>query len=291
KAIEKAAGEQKSNPPLKKESAQPEKKITQKESTATITIAELYLKQGHFDKAIEVYQELLAGDPQNLMLRQKLGEVVEKQQKESAIENPVSKLKKSDFIKPPDQKEELLEDTRGESKRQEKSKKEDDSKFTSDDILQVMRRGGKDDVVIEDKKSEENYKKTKATIELKSGASDKSTNAVLQPNQIDGLKGILADLNSIEGIMQCFIIGNDGINIVSMGETSNNADSGKQTLAIFESTQRSVAQLNQGKLNQVLVTAETGHILLVSFANFVLVVLGSNKINLGLLRLALDSAL
>src|SRR5581483_4569935 len=158
KAIEKAAGEQKSNPPLKKESAQPEKKITQKESTATITIAELYLKQGHFDKAIEVYQELLAGDPQNLMLRQKLGEVVEKQQKESAIENPVTKLKKSDFIKPPDQKEELLEDTRGESKRQEKSKKEDDSKFTSDDILQVMRRGGKDDVVIEDKKSEENSK-------------------------------------------------------------------------------------------------------------------------------------
>ena len=97
-------------------------------------------------------------------------------------------------------------------------------------------------------------------------------------------------MNSVEGIIRCFITGSDGITVVSIGENGNNADLGKQALAIFESTHRSVAQLNQGKLNQVLVTAETGHILLLSFANFVLVVLGNSKINLGLLRLALESA-
>jgi predicted regulator of Ras-like GTPase activity (Roadblock/LC7/MglB family) len=109
--------------------------------------------------------------------------------------------------------------------------------------------------------------------------------------QVDGLKGILAELSSVSGIIRCFLIGSDGITVVSMGETSNNADLGKQSLAIFQSTHRSVSQMNQGKLQQVLVTAETGHILLVSFASFVLIVLANSKINLGLLRLALDSAI
>jgi hypothetical protein len=78
--------------------------------------------------------------------------------------------------------------------------------------------------------------------------------------------------------------------LVALGENGNNADLSKQASAIFESTHRSVAQLNQGKINQVLVTAETGHILLVSFAKYILVVLANSKTNLGLLRLALDSA-
>lgn len=108
-AIEKAAGEQQN---LKKNNPKPtdplEEKTTTKESTATLTIAELYLKQGHFDKAIEVFQELLADDPQNLMLRQKLSDAVEKQQKESAVGPTVSKLKKNDFTQPPDHKEDVL---------------------------------------------------------------------------------------------------------------------------------------------------------------------------------------
>ena len=112
----------------------------------------------------------------------------------------------------------------------------------------------------------------------------------MQPSKIEELKGILADLSSVDGIMRCFVTGNDGITIVSMGETSNNVVLGKQASAIFESTNRSVAQLNQGKMQQVLVTAEAGHILLVSFAAYVLVVLANSKINLGLLRLALESA-
>jgi tetratricopeptide (TPR) repeat protein len=288
-AIEKAAGEQKTNKPFKKEMPPAEKKNVAKESTATLTIAELYLKQGHFDKAIEVYQELFANDPQNLMLRQKLAEVVERQQKESAVDTTAPKFKKTEFIQPPDQKEDILEETRADVKRHSKSKKEDDSKFTSDDILQVMRRGGKDDVVVEDKKNQTSQKKQESASDVKSNGSDRKTNSPLQDGQIESLKGILAELGSVEGIMRCFITGSDGITIVSIGETSNNADLGKQAQAIFESTHRSVAQLNQGKVNQVLVTAEIGHILLVSLSHFVLVVLANSKINLGLLRLSLDA--
>lgn len=117
-----------------------------------------------------------------------------------------------------------------------------------------------------------------------------TANASLSPEQLDGAKGVLAELSAVSGINRCFLTGNDGIIVVSMGETSNNADLGKQTLAIFQSTRRSVSQLKQGKLQQVLVTAESGHILLVSFDNHVLIVLANSKINLGLLRLSLDSA-
>ncbi len=306
-AIVKASGEQKVLKENPKEILV-EKKAGVKESTASLTIAELYLKQGHIDKAVEVYQELLANDPQNLMLRQKLSDVVDRRQKESAVDTTVSKLKKNDFIQPPDQKEDVItEEAKTDPKKQNKSKKEDDSKFTSEDILQVMRRGGKDDAVVEEKASSQPLKKSEPAIVIPVMSEKKSPNTTipvdtpgriekqetafqLESGQIDGLKGILAELSSVEGIMRCFLTGNDGKTIVSMGETSNNAELGKQALTIFDNTHRSVKQLNQGKVQQVLVTAETGHILLVSFSNFVLIVLANSKINLGLLRLSLDSA-
>lgn len=293
-AIERAAGDHKSEKVPKKEpSPGVEKKPSSKESTATLTIAELYLKQGHFDKTIEVYQELLADDPQNLMLRQKLAEVVDRQQKESASGTAASKLKKSDFIKPPDQKEDVLvEDVKTNPKKQDAGKGGDDSKFTSDDILQVMRRGGKDDVVVEEKAPVVPVKKPETSPPPKTKTAEKPESTVrLETAQVDEVKGVLAELCAVSGVIGCFVIGRDGITVVSMGETSNNADPGKQASAIFDSTHRSMAQMNQGKLQQVLVTAETGHILLVSFASFVLVVLANAKINLGLMRLALDSAI
>jgi tetratricopeptide (TPR) repeat protein len=290
-AIEKAAGEQKPGKQIKKEPSTAEKKNPIKESTASLTIAELYLKQGHFDKGIEVFQELLANDPQNLMLRQKLAEVVDRQQKESAVDTTVAKLKKSEFIQPPDHKEDVLEESRVDSKRPGKSKKEDDSKFTSDDILQVMRRGGKDDVVLEEKKNIVNANKSEQIPDGKITSTEKKEEIPLSSEKIGNIKGILAELGSVEGIMRCFITRDNGINVVSIGESSNNADLGKQAATIFDSTHRSVAHLNQGKVHQVLVTAESGHILLVSVANFFLIVLASSKINLGLLRLALDSSI
>ena len=289
-AIEKAAGEQKSSSKPPKELLTPEKKNPPNESTASLTIAELYLKQGHFDKAIEVFQELLANDPQNLMLRQKLVEVVDHQQKVSAIVSVVARLKKSEFIQPPDHKEDVLEEPRTDFKRPVRTKKDDDKKFTSDDILQVMRRGGKDDVVVEEKENLVRPKSSEIVSNAKVKDFEKKNDVSLSPEQMESLKRILADLGSVEGIMRCFVTRGDGINIVSIGESSNNADLGIQAANIFESTHRSVTQLNQGKLHQVLVTADSGHILLVSFTNFVLIVLGNSKINLGLLRLALDTA-
>ncbi len=288
-AIEKAAGEQQN---LKKNNPKPtdplEEKTTTKESTATLTIAELYLKQGHFDKAIEVFQELLADDPQNLMLRQKLSDAVEKQQKESAVGPTVSKLKKNDFTQPPDHKEDvLIEESKLDSQKGNK-KKEDDSKFTSEDILQVMRRGGKDDVLVEENEKAPAVLKSvpEANTKVKAIEAKKPS---MDGVKTDGLKGILAELGSVDGIIKCFLVNREGITVVSIGETGNNADLGKQAVIIFESTERSVNQLQQGKLQQVLITADNGHILLVTFTDYILIVLANSRINLGLLRLTLDS--
>ena len=303
-AIEKAAGDQKKQELIpEKKIIEADGKISPKENTTSLTIAELYLKQGHLDKAIEVFQEILAKDPQNLMIRQKLSDVIERQQKDTALNSGgASKLKRNEFTQPPDQKEDVIvEEVKSDLKKQIRAKKEDDSKFTNEDILQVMRRGGKDDVFVEEKvESNSNISsvgKQGSTLEENSKKEHnnspefKSNQAGLKPEQIENFKTILAELGTIEGIVRCFLIEKDGITIVSIGETGNNADLGKQAVAIFQSTHRSVNQLNQGKLQQVLVTAESGNILLVSIERFVLIVLTNAKINLGLLRITLEAVI
>jgi tetratricopeptide (TPR) repeat protein len=291
-AIEKAAGESKPSKLFKREAPPAEKKTPRKESTATLTLAELYFKQGHYDRAIEVYQELLANDPQNLMLRQKMSEVVTRQQKESAVDTASSKLKKNEFTQPPDQKEDVIVDEGKSDKRSTKEKKSDDFKFTNEDILLVMRRGGKDDVVVEEKMPPPPVKKSEPPATAKSAPEEKAAipPSLISPEQVNILKGVLGELISVNGMIGCFFINTDGNIIVSLGEVNKNPDLVKQALSIFQSTDRSVAQMNQGKLQQVLVTAQTGHILLVSFAKLILIALPSERVNLGLLRLALDSA-
>jgi tetratricopeptide (TPR) repeat protein len=293
-AIEKAAGETKQTSRLpKKESSPAERKSPRKESTATLTLAELYFKQGHYDRAIEVYQELLANDPQNLMLRQKMSEVVNRQQKDAAVDTASSKLKKNEFTQPPDQKEDVIVDEGKSDKRTVKEKKSDDFKFTNEDILLVMRRGGKDDVVVEEKTPLPTEKKSQPPVEAKPAPVEKAAipPSLISPEQNSILKEALGELISVNGMLGCFFINTDGNIIVSLGEANKSPDLVKQALAIFQSTDRSAAQMNQGKLQQVLVTAQTGHILLVSFAKLILVALASERVNLGLLRLALDSAL
>ncbi len=288
-AIERAASGQRQEKPPKKEAPAPEKKTSPKETTATLTMAELYLKQGHLDDAAEVYQELLAADPQNFVLRQKLSEIVARRQKEDSEKAAASQPKKSETNPAPVRSPEGG-DLAADPKQSGKTKKEDDSKFTSEDILQVMRRGSKDDAVVEEAVKPPTPKQEAPVIVKNPAETKPAAESNFRPEQLDGAKGVLAELSAVSGIIRCFLTGNDGIIVVSMGETSNNADLGKQTLAIFQSTRRSVSQLKQGKLQQVLVTAESGHILLVSFESHVLIVLANSKLNLGLLRLSLDSA-
>lgn len=298
-AIEKAAGENRGlQTGLKVESPLEPKVSTAKESTATLTLAELYLKQGHFDKAIEVFRELLANDPQNLMLRQKLTEAVERQQKESAVTHPLSKLKKNEFTQPPDQKEDVLaEETKIDVKKSLKPKENDDSKFTNEDILLVMRRGGKDDAVVEDKKNSmpsavsQQVKSLSPTTPAAPAVSEGLSPAewILDEAKKSVLKGALAELAAVEGIMKGFWIGPDGKILIAPTDADYKSEASKQAFSILQSTRQAVDAVRQGKVQQIMVTAENGHILLVYFNGPTLVVLANGKTNLGLLRFSLDS--
>ena len=291
-----------------------------KDSSATLTIAELYLKQGHFDKAIEVYQELLAEDPQNLLLRQKLATAVEQQQKhQSSTGGVASKIKKDEFTRPPEPiGDSLLDDAKAGKSPPPKSRREgrDESKFTNEDILQVMLRGGKDDVMVEDKRTpppppKKNDPPPKPvetpepipapppaptsvpakTLEPVAVPVAPSASLSLTAGEVDGLKGILAELAGVDGIQGSFFTKEDGTLVVSLGKTGQDTPGLSQIAAtIFKSTRQAASRSVQGHLHQVHVTAESGQILLVGIAKGVLVVLADDKIKIGMLRLALDSS-
>ena len=258
------------------------------ENIATLTLSELYLKQGHLDKAIEGFQELLANDPQNLMLRGKLSEAVERQQKELMPGLDVSKVKKNESVPLLGREPDMPAMGWGADVKHAVKKKEDDSKFTDEDILQAMGRGSENSSLTDGEKTTPIIK-NEPDSRLKSG-SDETHSDKLSGDKTEVVRNVLAELGTVEGIMKCFLVDTDGIPVVSIGETGNNGELGKRAVTIFESTYRSVNRLRQGKLQQVLVTSENGYILLVVFSNFILTVLANSMINPGLLRLTLDSA-
>jgi predicted regulator of Ras-like GTPase activity (Roadblock/LC7/MglB family) len=272
-AIEKAANAPQTKPSVKQVLAEKESNSA---GMASMTMAELYLKQGHLDKATETYEEILKKDPTNDGARQKLKDLNLK----PGVNTVTSTPSKSESIPAFHSKEDKLKSSHFD--------KEKGFKFSEDDILQVMAmdRGDKEtktsNVKVESKESE----KIKATDEKKTNSGTTHYSAA----QVDVLKAVLAELASITGIRRCFLTSLEGISVVSVGENSNNDSLEKQVLSIFKDTSQSAIKLNQGLLKQVLVTAETGHILLVSFLGSILVVLADHQINLGMLRLAMDGA-
>lgn len=278
-AIEKAAGTKSQPAPSreKKPPAQSREQESEKVSTATLTMAELYVQQGHFDKAAEVYQELLAQDPENLMLRQKLAEVVEKQeqgQSGQAAKTTARKILKDDFVKPPDQKEDSLEEGTAPAPW---GKKREAVKFTREDILQVM-MGGTEEVPVVEEKTEKKEGKE---------APQKHQEPVLSFSE-EALK----ELAGTENILGCALLNEAGNQLWGAGRFgSGKTKETEIAVAIFQPTRKSVERLRQGGLRQVLVTAEQGQFFLVSVPQGVLAVLADQKMNLGKLRLALESAL
>ncbi len=330
-AIEKAAGENKGSAlRTTRTSPVPEKKVAPKESTASLTLASLYFKQGHLDKAIDVYQELLAGDPQNQILRQKLADAVEKLEEISKAAGKIPKRDNRDnFTKPPDQKEDSLAESPGVDLGQKTSarfsapgqtapfkvrsaKTGDDFKFTSEDILQVMQGGGKDDVVVEEKGVPKPIETSSpvplplatppipppASVAAPVSSSDKEPAPVekrpvtpLTEEQVASVKSVLAELSATEGISGSLLTYENGEPAVTVGDLGGDAKAlGQLSSGIFEDTQKSSDRLNQGRLQQVMITAESGHVILVNSSWGHLVVIANDKIKLGLLRLALDPA-
>jgi Tfp pilus assembly protein PilF len=55
-----------------------EEKSDDKIKISTSTIAEIYIKQGHLKRALEIYRDILAADPENTAIQNKKGALMEK---------------------------------------------------------------------------------------------------------------------------------------------------------------------------------------------------------------------
>jgi predicted Zn-dependent protease len=65
---------------------EPEEDPSAKAAIQTDTLAEIYVKQGHLDRAFSVYQDILARDPQNAAAREKLESLKERMAKKEREE-------------------------------------------------------------------------------------------------------------------------------------------------------------------------------------------------------------
>jgi predicted regulator of Ras-like GTPase activity (Roadblock/LC7/MglB family) len=120
-------------------------------------------------------------------------------------------------------------------------------------------------------------------------AESTSSNWVFDDTKKNIMKEALEELNAVEGISKGFWVGPDGRILFASQETDYQSEASKQAVSFQQNTRQAVEALQQGKLQQMMVTADNGHILMVCFNGPTLVVLANGKTNLGLLRFSLDS--
>lgn len=235
-------------------------------------IADLYTKKEEFDKAIEIYKELLDRDPENIIVSQRLREVYDFQEK---------KAKKA-FAKPVEQ-----------------PKKIDLDKFTTEDILGLMKEAVENDSVDEKHpapaaKPAEPAKPAEVKHEAKKEEAVKPApaNAKIDPAKGKQLEKVLMDLGNVEGMVGSFFLLRDGSIVASVLPSSINAgEIGKLIASIVEKTEESVRNMNQGKLNQVVISSESGQLLFTEVLNGVLFMIGNEQINVGKMRLILKDVI
>jgi predicted regulator of Ras-like GTPase activity (Roadblock/LC7/MglB family)/Flp pilus assembly protein TadD len=81
-------------PALPSEKAAPERD-PREDKLATITVAEIYIKKGALDEAVEVFQEILQADPGNKIAKAKLAEIVALKEKKVKEEGEAEKKRKT----------------------------------------------------------------------------------------------------------------------------------------------------------------------------------------------------
>ncbi|MCX8094259.1 MAG: tetratricopeptide repeat protein [Candidatus Goldbacteria bacterium] len=226
----------------------------------SLKAAELYTKKEDFEKAIEVYKELLDLDPENIVVQQRLREVYDLQDK---------KLRKA--------KE------KPEIKEEEKIISSD--KITTEDILDVMKEAVESDRVDEEEKPR---KEEQLQAELKSEKPQETKHITLSKDKAEAIEKVLNVLKEVEGVIGSFFLLRDGSIIASVLPPSVNANEiGKHIASIVEKTEKSVQNMNQGKLNQVVISSESGQLLFTEVMTGVLFMIGNEAINVGKMRLIL----
>ncbi|HPI03656.1 MAG TPA: tetratricopeptide repeat protein [Candidatus Goldiibacteriota bacterium] len=273
----------------------------------SLKVAELYSKKEEFDKAIEVYRELLEKDAENIIIQQRLREVYDLQQKKINKQKEQSEKRKSaesdkitaedilDVMKeavendlvdeektePPAKKEEPKKEAKKEEPKKEEVKKEEPKKEEPRKEEPKKEEPKKEEPKKEEVKKEE-PKKEEAKKETVEKAPEISDNKKIE------IGNVLQSLSTVDGIVGSLFLLRDGQLVASVLPTTiNKSEIGGIVASIVDKTEQSVKNMKQGKLNQVVIASEHGQLLFTELGKGVLFIIGDENINVGKMGLVL----
>ncbi|MDY6854274.1 MAG: tetratricopeptide repeat protein [Thermodesulfobacteriota bacterium] len=160
-----------------KQQAKKEEKLKEKKRISTTTIADIYLKQGYMDKALSIYREILAKDPTNTEVQEKINSITHKKEEvyippikiESLddLELSLHSIKTDDPIK---------KEAKSDIKRKKPIKKEEKSKQETPESIIKEKQQAKKEAEEEEKSKAKKRISTPAIadIYLKQGYTDKA---------------------------------------------------------------------------------------------------------------------
>jgi predicted regulator of Ras-like GTPase activity (Roadblock/LC7/MglB family)/lipopolysaccharide biosynthesis regulator YciM len=234
----------------------------------SMTAAELFTKKEEFDKAIEIYKDILDKDPNNMIVEERLRELYGFQDKKMA------KLKQ---------------------KNAEPQKKIEADKITTEDILDAMKKAVEDDTV-DEKPAQAKQAPEPEVLETASKEApeppETGNTVSVEPAKSKLIEQVLMDLAGVEGVVGSFFLLRNGTIVASvLPKSINSPEIGNIIASIVEKTEASVRNMNQGKLNQVVISSESGQLLFTEVMTGVLFMIGNSQINVGKMRLILKDVI
>jgi len=294
-----------------------EEKPAMTELQKSLKVAELYSKKEEFDKAIEIYRELLEKDAENIIIQQRLREVYDLQQKKINKQKEHSEKRKSsesdkitaedilDVMKeavendlvdeektePPVKKEEPKKEVKKEEPKKEEVKKEEPKKEEPKKEEPKKEEPKKEEPKKEEPKKEEPKKEEPKKEEPKKEEPKKETvekAPEISDNKKIEIGNVLQSLSTVDGIVGSLFLLRDGQLVASVLPTTiNKSEIGGIVASIVNKTEQSVKNMKQGKLNQVVIASEHGQLLFTELGKGVLFMIGDENINVGKMGLVL----
>jgi predicted regulator of Ras-like GTPase activity (Roadblock/LC7/MglB family)/cytochrome c-type biogenesis protein CcmH/NrfG len=286
-----------SSTPVTSSPAKPTAQPSSHDAEATMKVAEIYIKKGALDEAIEVFEEVLASDPGNRTALTKLMEIrALKDAKNTPKPVASSAPAAPSQAKPAPPKEEAPKPASpAKSSGQEGSPAEAfsapvsraDEKITSDDIFSALDLGP-----AKPAPKKESPPPVPAVAGPVPSIPVPAASPVAQVGATEMAphpSALLADFNRTSGIEGSLFI--DRAGKVLEGSLSGISDLPALGLAastIFSNTEKAVSRMKQGKLNQIMISGEDGRqIVFAQLKTGILAALASKNANFGLLRIAL----
>jgi predicted regulator of Ras-like GTPase activity (Roadblock/LC7/MglB family) len=246
----------------------------------TIKVAEIYIKKGALDEAVEVLNEILAEDPLNALARQKLKEIEERRAGLGTAKAAAALAAQEAEKKAAEVAKQQVEDL-GKKKAEDEVKNK--SRRSSDDALSMMKSDDDEPIVDLPARAPEPEPKPKPEPS--------------QPAAVSAAQGMDPQLNEhiarflkSHSIETSLVIGANGKLLDSAMAAGTDAPILAGTaFSIFNNTEKAAGRMHFGGLQQVIITSADGRqIVFVRLKGAVLVAVTGKNTNLGTLRIAIN---